>query len=34
MTMDGKRDIASLWAKQEKMVTRNLEKLLEKFGDL
>ena len=34
MTMDGKRDIASLWAKQEKSVTRNLEKLLEKFGDL
>ena len=33
MTMDGKRDIASLWAKQEKSVTRNLEKLLEKFGD-
>ena len=34
LTMNAKRDIASLWAKQEKSVTRNLEKLLEKFGDL
>lgn len=34
LTMNAKRDIATLWAKQEKMVTRNLEKLLEKFGDL
>ncbi len=34
MTMDGKRDIASTWAKNEKRVNKNLENLLEKFGDL
>ena len=34
MTMNTKRDIASTWAKSEKNINRQLEKLLEKFGDM
>ena len=34
MTMNTKRDIASTWASNEKTINRQLEKLLEKFGDM
>lgn len=33
MTMDYKRDVASTWAKKEKSINKNLDKLLEAFAE-